>query len=140
MRKTRGGSGVSERVIDVVLVEDEADARDLLAGLLASDGCRVRAFDTAEAAFAAARADAPDVIVTDLVLGARLATGWALAEMLRCEEATKHVPLIAVTGKVEPRIEYARPFDAFLLKPVDVDLLLDLVRQLARASRERRGF
>jgi CheY-like chemotaxis protein len=130
-------SGVIERTVDVIVVEDEDDARDLLSGLLESSGFRVRAFATAEAAFAAAHAQAPDVVVTDLVLRTRLATGWGLAEMLRRDEATAHVALIAVTGKVEPQIDLARPFDACLMKPIDVDLLLNLVAQLARASREK---
>jgi CheY-like chemotaxis protein len=131
-------SGVIECAIDVVVVEDDEDARELIARLLTNDGCRVRAFGTAEAAFAAAQAQVPDVVVTDLVLRARLATGWSLAEMLRREPATRHVALVAVTGQVEPRLDFVRSFDAYLRKPIDGELLQSLVARLAHASREAR--
>jgi CheY-like chemotaxis protein len=80
----------------------------------------------------------PDVVVTDLVLRPHRATGWALAEMLRREPRTSHIALIALTGRVDPRMEVVRAFDAYLRKPAEVQLLLDLVVQLTRVSRNAR--
>jgi CheY-like chemotaxis protein len=138
MRRAGLSSGVIERPIDAIVVEDHEDTRELIVELLRMHGCRVRPFGCAEDAFAAALADVPDVVVTDLVLRPHRATGWALAEMLRREAATRHVALIALTGRVDPRTEIVRAFDAYLRKPAEVDLMLDLVVQLTKVSRNAR--
>jgi CheY-like chemotaxis protein len=48
------------------------------------------------------------------------------------------VALIAVTGEVEPRRAVVSAFDAYLRKPIDVALLVDLVHQLASLGRTGR--
>jgi putative two-component system response regulator len=132
-------SGVVERPIDLIVVEDDDDCRAMICESLAAHRCVLRSFSGAEEAFASAHEHVPDVVVTDLQLGGQLATGWTLADMLRRHRPTAHVALIAVTGRVEPRLEVVRAFDAYLRKPVDLELLRNLVIQLARVSRDERN-
>lgn len=129
-------SGVTERPIDVVLVEDDCDYRELLALLLGRAGCVVRAFADVQSAHGAILAHLPDVVLTDLHLTCGL-SGSALAAMLRTEPTTSHVALIAVTGDGSPGREHAEYFDTCLLKPVDLDVLLAEVRTFAAKARTR---
>lgn|GEM_PF-3124145 len=129
-------SGVSESPYDVVIVEDDEDHRTMLVNLLAADTHLVRAYASAEDAHAAVLARTPDIVITDLQLGG--VAGWTLAEMLRSDARTRHVALVAVTGAVDPRREVVTHFDAYLPKPIDLDVLLELVRNLASMSRAKR--
>lgn len=132
-----GSSGVAQRPIDVLVVEDDDDCRAELAALLVANDCVVRAVATAESAHDCALERVPDVVVTDLRLTGSSA-GWTLADALRAEPRTRDVALIAVTGVVEPRQAVVTPFDAYLRKPIEVGLLVALVKQLAALGRGRR--
>lgn len=129
-------SGVSESPHDVVIVEDDPDHLELLTNMLSSDAHFVRAYASAEEAHAAVLARPPDIVITDLQLGG--VAGWTLAEMLRGDPRTSHIALVAVTGAVDPRREVVTHFDAYLPKPVDLEVLLGLVRNLASMSRAKR--
>jgi CheY-like chemotaxis protein len=136
-RVPRKRSGVAEKAVDVIVVEDDADSREMMATLLTANECLVRAVATADAAHDAALERVPDVVVTDLRLVGGSA-GWTLAEALRGEPRTKHVALIAVTGEVEPRQAVVAHFDAYLRKPIETTLLIELVKQLAALGRAER--
>jgi CheY-like chemotaxis protein len=133
----RKSSGVVEKAVDVLVVEDDHDSRRMLEALFTTHGCLVRAVATSEEAFKSALERLPDVVVADLELPGG-SPGWTLAQELRENLRTRNVGLIAVTGRVEPRVEVVTPFDAYLRKPVDVRLLLDLVDELAEMSRAQR--
>jgi CheY-like chemotaxis protein len=132
----RARSGVNEKVVDVLVVEDDADARAMMFAVLRGNDFLVRAVESAEAAHEAVLARLPDVVVTDLQLGG--ASGWNLAAALRADARTSHIACIAVTGAVSPRMEVVAHFDAYLRKPVEVELLVELVSQLAAISRAPR--
>lgn len=130
-------SGPREKPVDVLVVDDHADSAAMIAELLEFRGCLARQAADAESALEAVRRRVPDVIVTDLVLGAG-AAGWTLAEAVREDARTREVALIAVSGRVEPDWKVVRPFDAYLRKPVDLDVLAKLVLQLAERARATR--
>ena len=130
-------SGIVPKSIDVLLVEDDEDSRAMMVLLFEANDCLVRAAATAHAAHELAIARVPDVVVADLHLRGGSA-GWTLAEALRQHPRTQDVALIAVTGEIEPRWQVVSPFDAYLRKPVDTELLLGLVRQLSAVSRSQR--
>lgn len=136
-RAPRGGSGIEEKAVDVIIVEDDEDSRVMMAALLIANDCLVRAVATGDAARVSALERVPDVVISDLRLAAG-SSGWVLADALRAEPRTRHVALIAVTGEVEPERAVAARFDAYLRKPVEIKLLLDLVLQLAPVSRAQR--
>ena len=59
----------------VMVVDDEADARDLVQRLLEDAGARVSACDTAQAALQTIQSGfVPDVIVSDVAMPGRMAT------------------------------------------------------------------
>ncbi len=124
----------------VLVVDDEADSRDVLLQLLASWGARpVGAASVREALDAAAR-ERPDLVVSDIAMPGE--DGFTLArELRRIEEARgdRPVPIAAVTAFARPEDRQrtlAAGFDAHLAKPVDpVTLHATMAALLVRDGR-----
>src|SRR5207248_1517425 len=144
-----GGRGVSVRpavgyltvppgdhpMTRILCVDDNQDVADTSATLLRMAGYEVRVcYDGAEA-LAAAEEFRPDVCLLDLNMpgmpGERLAV-WIRA---RARDGGQRRPaLVAVTGfgrEVDFRRTERAGFDAHLVKPVDPDQLLSVVRKVA---------
>lgn len=123
---------------DVLVVEDDPIAREVLCGTLMREGFDVREAGSVERALVLILERAPDVVITDLQLPGR-DDGVELARRLRSVAATAEMGLIAVSGAVEPEWPTVRYFDAYLRKPLDVDALVPLVKRLAEHARSRRS-
>jgi DNA-binding NarL/FixJ family response regulator len=86
----------------VLLVEDERDTRELLAGAIARSGYRcVVAADGAEAIARATEAGFIDVVVTDIVLGPDDRAGLGLMTELRARGVRAPVVVITAYADVE---------------------------------------
>lgn len=108
----------------VLLVDDNEDARELLAGLLAVQGFEVEAAGDAIGALEIAARFHPQVVVLDL--GLPEIDGWELARQLRTLEGLAEARIIALTGYGSER-DRARSREAgineHLLKPVEISQL-----------------
>jgi PAS domain S-box-containing protein len=130
-------AGVKTRSLEgvwAVVVDDEANARELIASVLESHGARVTAFASAgEALEMLASERRPDVLVCDLAMPGE--DGFSLISKLReWEKARDRVlPAIALTafGRVEDRTRalYAG-FQMHIAKPVEPVELVIVVRSL----------
>lgn len=107
----------------VLLVEDHADTRDMLARLL-SGSYDVRVAACYETALTSAAEVTPHIVVTDVGLPGR--DGMALMRALRDRY---RVPGVAVTGHVpeDPQLFRDAGFIATLTKPISFDALLDVL-------------
>ncbi|HXG04329.1 MAG TPA: response regulator [Candidatus Binatia bacterium] len=115
------------RPLDILLVEDNADARTTLQMLLELEGHRVRAAETG--AEALQRATPPlDVALIDI--GLPDVDGYDVARRIRATPHGKSAYLIALTGYGQAedrrRAEEAG-FDTHLVKPVDPEALVSLL-------------
>jgi PAS domain S-box-containing protein len=119
---------------DILVVEDDADSRAVVAHALTHAGYQVRAVATAEEALAWAgeRQGDVDLVLTDIALPGM--TGFALG----AEIAARFAPLrvLYMSGYAQQHIEGAPPgFDAaadLLVKPFSADTLLAAVRSVLR--------
>jgi PAS domain S-box-containing protein len=120
----------------VLVVDDDRDAADSLAILLARQGFEVeRAYDVA-GALAVAKSFGPSAVVTDLELGGE--DGIGLARALRAG-ARRPLRIVAATGGDPEELgAEARVFDAVLRKPVDLPALVEGIRGPSPASAEGR--
>jgi len=117
----------------ILVVDDLADMRDLLAGTLVAQGYRVQVADRAEVALKAARRSVPDLIVSDWMMPGQ--TGPQMVEELRQDARLEHVPVILLTARsgAESKLEATLcGADAFLGKPFDEAELLAQVHNLLR--------
>lgn len=118
----------------VFVVDDDADLRASIRGLLKSAGLRSEGFETAEEFLQGSRLSGPSCLILDVSLPG--INGLDFQQQLR--SAGLEIPIIFVTGHGDiPMSVKAMKSGAveFLTKPFDDNELLDAVRQtLARDS------
>jgi PAS domain S-box-containing protein len=121
----------------ILVVEDEADTRELLERLLENHGARVTAAASAREAIAQFRACRPDMLVSDI--GLPDIDGYDLIRMIRDETAGDEpvVPAIALTAYAssEDRARALRAgFQDHLSKPIDLAELIATVWKFRRQA------
>jgi CheY-like chemotaxis protein len=121
--------------IDVLVVEDEEDAREFVGALLASRGASVRLTASAAEAYVSLEEGVPDVIVSDI--GMPDEDGYAFARRLRTFPrerggVTPIVALTAYTSAHDRRRAFEAGYDHHLPKPVDTEELIRVLHRLAR--------
>jgi diguanylate cyclase (GGDEF)-like protein len=124
---------------EILLIEDDPDAREALTLLLEHHGYLVRSAANGTQALAEAGRRAPDLVITDLSMPGL--SGLDVLERFRELPALADVPVIVVSAHHDVRYRVAGfdlGADDFLAKPVELDDLLARVRrQLLRSSRQR---
>ena len=124
------GARLNRRTI--LVVEDHADARELIAAVLESAGARVLVASSAEDAIEQVRRIRPDVLVTDLGLPGE--DGYGL--LRRFQALHPDVPAIALTAYArasDRERALASGFHRYLIKPIEPS---ELVEQIASIWRE----
>ena len=117
----------------VLLVDDNDDARELLARLLSAYDYHVATASDASDALALAEQFQPQIAVLDI--GLPDLNGWELARRLRGISGLEQILLVALTGRSTDRDrEKSRDagIDEHLLKPIEIELLM---KSFARSSR-----
>ena len=112
----------------------------LLRQLLESSGYAVEAAQHGVEALAMARQRAPDVLITDLLMPEM--DGYTLLRQWKADPALQHIPSIVYTATYtdpeDARMAREIGADAFIVKPMDGDELLDVGGQNHRRSQRRR--
>jgi signal transduction histidine kinase len=112
----------------VLVVEDNADARDALRAVLEAAGHEVRSTENGPQALEMVRTWQPHVALVDIGLPGM--TGYEVAEALRRTPFGDDVMLVAVTGYGQPedrRRAIDSGFDLHAVKPMTPEALLDLI-------------
>lgn len=124
-----GGKG---RVYSVLIVEDDGSMRDYLVSELGKY-YEVSAFTNAEDALAAMERLAPDLVVSDLMLGKDRMTGTDFCRTLRSSDRWKTLPVILLTA-VTSEESVMEGFDAganeYIGKPFNVRVLCTRIDNL----------
>ena len=124
----------------VLVVDDDADTRDLYHIMLEAVGYRVESAATVRAASEKAARTTPHVVVTDWRLPD--GDGFAVSEILRSRRVSRRVPIVAVSGlsmSAEMTAEaYSRGFTSILVKPTPPDDVLAAVKRANEIGIARR--
>ena len=124
----RAGAG---QPLDVVLVEDNDDVRNTMQELLRSLGHSTSVAADGETGAKLIVATEPDIAFVDLDLPG--IDGFTVASQVRNDlGSSKHVRLIAVSGfgqDSDRRRVYQAGFDAHLVKPVDLQTLVNILAE-----------
>lgn len=118
---------------EILLVEDNPDARETLRLLLELDGHRVEAVDTGERAVELALRKSFTVALIDI--GLPDVDGYQVARRIRSGAGGGPIVLVALTGFGQPedvRRALEAGFDAHVVKPVDPDALTKTLAELPR--------
>jgi CheY-like chemotaxis protein len=128
------GDSVMLDGLRVMIVDDEAETRDLLSAILTQRGAEVRPCASAAEAFQAIREWQPAVIVSDIGMPGE--DGFALIKKLRMLESERggNVPAVALTAyaRSEDRTRVlAAGFQMHVAKPVEALELIMVIASLA---------
>jgi CheY-like chemotaxis protein/nitrogen-specific signal transduction histidine kinase len=120
--------------LSILVVDDELEARTVVAEMLRLEGASVTVTDSAPSALRQLQAQGAhfDIVVTDI--GMPMEDGYSLVRKLRSSQAGRRMLAIAVTGYVSRSDVTAAldaGFDLHVPKPVDFDTFVPLVRRLA---------
>jgi CheY-like chemotaxis protein len=120
----------------VLIVEDQADLRQLYAQQLAISGFDVIEAGNGEDAISRTTDRGPDVVLMDLSLP--IVDGWEATRRLKSDERTAHIPVVALTahdGSGELQRATRAGCDWFVPKPCPPDALIVEVRRVLAGSR-----
>ena len=120
----------------VLVIEDEADLREVLSYNLTQAGHRALSAPTAGEGLRLAREARPDLVLLDLMLPD--APGTAVCRALRSEPDTQRVPIIMVSAKgdeVDRIVGFELGADDYVVKPFSVRELLLRIDAVLRRGR-----
>jgi CheY-like chemotaxis protein len=121
----------------ILVVEDDMDNYEFVRFVLERAGYDVFLAVNGRDGVSAARFQKPDLILMDL--GMPEMDGWVAAQKLKADEATRSIPLYALTAHTLPR-ERLRAMeagcDAYISKPININSFLDMIEG---AFGKRRG-
>ena len=119
----------------ILVVDDNADNREILAARLASQGYQTASANDGEEALQAVRALLPDLILLDVMMPKL--DGFAVTRQLRADAALPYIPIILVTAKAALQ-DVVHGLDTgadeYLTKPVEHAALVARVRANLRAK------
>jgi PAS domain S-box-containing protein len=124
--------------LDVLLVEDDREATEMMTLVLEDRGAGVRTAGDYEAAMRALQLRWPDILVSDIGLPGR--DGYELVRRVRQMEGDRKAPrltIIALTAFARPEDRQKTldaGFDLHLAKPLRPHLLLDAIARSRRAA------
>ena len=115
----------------VLVIDDDAAVRDLMARFLDKLGYRGVAAPSGPEGLRLARQVRPDVITLDVVMPQM--NGWDVLEQLKADPELSSVPVIMVTIDDREAVGLARGAANYLVKPIDKDRLAEAIdRHLLR--------
>jgi two-component system phosphate regulon response regulator PhoB len=122
----------------VLVIEDEADLRDVLEYNLTQAGHRVSSAGTAQLGLRLARESRPDIVLLDLMLPDL--PGTEVCRVLKSDPVTKAARVVIVTAKgeeVDRVVGFELGADDYVVKPFSVrEMLLRIQAILRRAEAE----
>ena len=124
---------------DILVVDDEADIRELVSGILADEGYQVRVAANSEAALSAISARKPALLVLDIWMTGGGMDGLEMLDMVKTLDPDLPVLMISGHGNIETAVSAIKrgAYD-FLEKPFKSDRLLLLVERALEATSLRR--
>lgn len=114
----------------ILIIEDQADNRQIMHDLLGAHGFESLEATTGEDGLAAAAREKPDLILMDIQLPGM--DGYEVTRRIKANAALKHIPVIAVTSYAlsgDDEKAFAAGCDGYLTKPVSPRVLLGKIRE-----------
>jgi CheY-like chemotaxis protein len=115
-----------------MLIEDDEGIREIFADVLREEGYEVRAYGNGrEALDALERAEVPTLILLDWMMP--VMTGQEFMQSDLGAAASKHSPVVVISA-VAKHLSNIPGIREFLIKPIDLDVLLQTVNRYCAAE------
>ncbi len=124
---------------DILIVDDEADIRELVGGILEDEGHAVRTAKDADEALTAINARRPNLVLLDIWLEGSKLDGLALLDVIKGQHSDLPVVMISGHGNIETAVSAIKrgAYD-FIEKPFNADRLVVVASRALETLRLRR--
>jgi CheY-like chemotaxis protein len=112
----------------ILVIDDEAAARDLMQRALAKEGYRVETAASGPDGIALARRLKPAAITLDVMMPGM--DGWAVLTLLKADPVTADIPVVMLTVVDDKNLGFALGATDYLLKPIEWDRLTAVLQKL----------
>ncbi len=119
--------------INILVVDDEPDSRDLISFVLEQEGAAVKAVSSASEALENIAKSVPDLLISDI--GMPDMDGYELITTIRASEVGKTIPAIALTAYASEadRIQaISAGFQQHISKPINANTVVDIAIELSK--------
>lgn len=124
---------------DILIVDDEADIRDLIAGILDDEGFKTRTAGDSDSALAAIQERRPSMVVLDIWLQGSKLDGLELLDAIKEQDGELPVVIISGHGNIETAVSAIKrgAYD-YIEKPFKADRLVLITERALEASSLKR--
>ena len=126
----------SSRQPSILVVDDEANIRELLTQEFSDAGYHVETATNGREAIAAVRRSRPDLIVLDVMMPEM--NGFDVAAVLKNDPTTLDIPIVIVSIVQDKERGFRIGVDRYLTKPIDTELLFREVGTLIEQKKSRK--
>jgi two-component system nitrogen regulation response regulator NtrX len=138
------GSAAKDKSLtsDILVVDDEADIRNLIEGILNDAGFAVRKAGNSDEAMQLIKSRRPNLVILDIWLQGSPIDGMEILKELRKEKHYENLPVIMISGhgNIQTAVEAIKQLGAydFIEKPFKTDRLLIQVQHALEDARLKR--
>jgi two-component system nitrogen regulation response regulator NtrX len=127
--------------LDILIVDDEADIRELVAGVLGDEGFGTRTAAHAEGALMALAERRPNLVILDVWLQGSSMDGIELLDAMKSRDPTLPIVVISGHGNLDTAVAAIKrgAYD-YIEKPFQAEQLLLVVRRATETERLRREY
>jgi CheY-like chemotaxis protein len=120
----------------VLVVDDDDDTRNCVCSVLEAEGYGVASARDGREALdllaRSARSDLPSLMLLDLMMP--VMSGWDVLEALKKSPDLASIPVVVFTAAGEPTVSDRGLERPVLRKPIDLDLLLEMIIKICAAG------
>jgi len=111
----------------ILVIDDDAIVRDITSRNLTREGYRVILASDGHSGLNLAHAEKPAAIVLDILMPGM--DGWAVLSALKKDPTLRPIPVILASQIDEKEVGFALGADDYLIKPIDKDRLITVLRR-----------
>ncbi|MGQ0736627.1 MAG: ATP-binding protein, partial [Acidobacteriota bacterium] len=126
----------ADRESRILVVDDDANIRELLKQELEEAGYRVRLATNGREGLAEIRRERPDLVILDVMMPEM--NGFDVAAVLKNDPATTDLPILILSIVQDKERGYRLGVDRYLTKPIDTELLFKEVGSLIEQGKSKK--
>lgn len=111
----------------ILVIDDDPTVHDLMHRFLSKEGYHIESATTAQEGLERAKLLRPSAITLDVMMPKR--DGWSVLSALKSDPQLADIPVIMLTMVDEKNLGYAMGVSDYLLKPIDRDRLLAVLKK-----------
>jgi CheY-like chemotaxis protein len=127
---TEAGEGSARIPKRILVVEDDPEVRSLLSMILRCAGYTVDAVSDGYDALLMLEHTKPDLVLLDLMLPGM--DGSEVVEAIRANPSTRDLRIVAISARYGLLSAFAYDVQAFVPKPFDTEVFLDILDEVLR--------